>query len=493
MASKEGKVVFDDIEKQEGYPGNSEGSNNNSTELSIVGSLPNNENDSDRSVNSGTNDFQHQKGILGTSILKKRGSKNSNLKRSNSKSSYSMQSGTSRTSKMNHNGSIKTHSTGGSSGGSSHYSPHAKATPRHVWYGRWLFFVLLCMVAAVLGYLTYTALSDNENYLADCVFVKVAEHAIYTISNNQVKKKLGMDSMGSVIGSSGSNTEDWPFVTQSDYETIAHNIIDVSKGCNIAYGPILTPDQVPDFEAYAEDYYQNSRPEPFPNGTGIKVEDRVAVWAMDGETGMPFHDDSGATAWESKHPIIVPLYQHPTGPSPKLMFNLHASPLMGKTIEDMMECAEETKESIRLHELQYANETEDVPPVPSLKDCTMVTELAHNKTSFVQKEPMGPGASMMQPIFPANDKTNVSIHVFPSFLFCDSVVFVSNVCVLTLFSFRLYHRSLPRNPNRWWEFWQRLLFGRKPWWVSLPRTSMASIWFYPVPPSKCPIGSSKVL
>ena len=83
MASKEGKVVFDDIEKQEGYPGNSEGSNNNSTELSIVGSLPNNENDSDRSVNSGTNDFQHQKGILGTSILKKR-NKNSSTSNSHS-------------------------------------------------------------------------------------------------------------------------------------------------------------------------------------------------------------------------------------------------------------------------------------------------------------------------------------------------------------------------------------------------------------------------
>ena len=56
------------------------------------------------------------------------------------------------------------------------------------------------MVAAVLGYLTYSALTDNETYLADCVFLKVAEHAIYTISFNQMKKKLGMDSMGSIVG-----------------------------------------------------------------------------------------------------------------------------------------------------------------------------------------------------------------------------------------------------------------------------------------------------
>jgi len=247
--------------------------------------------------------------------------------------------------------------------------------------------------------------------LADCVFVKVAEHAISTISNNQVKKKLGMDSMGSVVGSTGANTDQWPFVTQSDYETIAKNVIDVSKGCNIAYGPILTPVQVPEFEAYAADYYQNNRPEPFPTGTGVMVGDMVAVWAKDSD-GIPFHDFTGATAaWESKHRIIVPLYQHPTGPSKKLMFNMHASPLMGKTIEDMMECAEETRELIREHELKYNSqeivlkEGEEPPPPPSLKDCTMVTELAHNKTSSVQKEPKGPGASMMQPIFPANNKT----------------------------------------------------------------------------------------
>jgi hypothetical protein len=204
-------------------------------------------------------------------------------------------------------------------------------------------------------------------------------------------------------------------VTQKDYESIANNIIDVSRGCNIAYGPILEPDQVPAFEAFAEDYYQNTRPEPWPNGTGVKVEDRVAVWAMGGDPMAPFHDDSGETGdWNSTKSIIVPMYQHAAGASPKLMFNMHASPLLGKTIEDMMACSEEKKELIREHNLKYSEEIildgGEVlvpPPLPSLKDCTMVTEIIHNKTSSIQKEPNGPGASMMQPIFPANDKTEV--------------------------------------------------------------------------------------
>ena len=224
---------------------------------------------------------------------------------------------------------------------------------------------------------------------------------------------LVLVSIHSIAGSSGSTIDQWPFVTQTDYETVAKNIIDVSKGCFIAYGPLLTPEQVPAFEAFAQDYYQVSRkPEPWPNGTGVMVEDRVAVWSMDMEAGVAVHDASGATAWNSTREIIAPMYQHVVGPSSKLMFNMHASPLLGKTIEDMMTCAEETKELILEHRQKYANfvpdnDEEPPPKEPSLKDCTMVTELAHNKTSFVQGEAMGPGANMMQPIFPAYDKTEV--------------------------------------------------------------------------------------
>jgi len=424
--NNENRVVFmEDIEL--GKSGEGESTGSNSKEFSIVAPLPSDtmstpnrkrsnsisdsivSGNSDNAINSSNNGGG---GIRGTSILKKRYTNPKN----SSGSSITKGGASVTTSKSGGTGSMRTHSTGGSSStGNGLYSHNAKATPRHVWYSRWLFFFLLCMVAAVLGYLTYSSLTNNETYLADCVFMKVAEHAIYTISFNQKKKKLGMDSMGSVVGSSGSDRDDWPFVTQKDYESIANNIIDVSRGCNIAYGPILAPNEVPAFEAFAEDYYQNTRPEPWPNGTGVKVEDRVAVWAMGGDPMAPFHDDSGATGgWNSTKSIIVPMYQHAAGASPKLMFNLHASPLLGKTIEDMMACSEEKKELIREHNLKYSEEIildgGEVlvpPPLPSLKDCTMVTEINHDQTSAVQKEPNGPGASMMQPIFPANDKTEM--------------------------------------------------------------------------------------
>lgn len=171
-----------------------------SRELSIVGPLPSetieecapkrrrSDTSSQASVNSysinAAGNISKKFGLPGASILKKR--------------TPSLGGTKSVTSKTGVTGSVRTSSTGGSSA-SAQFQPH-KGTPRHVWYSRWLFLTLLCMVASVLGYLTYTALTDNETYLAECVFDKVAEHAIESISTNQKNKKLGMDSLGSVIG-----------------------------------------------------------------------------------------------------------------------------------------------------------------------------------------------------------------------------------------------------------------------------------------------------
>mmetsp|Transcript_30629 Transcript_30629/g.72249 ORF Transcript_30629/g.72249 Transcript_30629/m.72249 type:complete len:1037 (+) Transcript_30629:232-3342(+) len=406
---------------------------NQTNKISIVG-LPGDaqrsRHSSDQSVNSSIVNGASGDKIAGTSILKKRKAVRRNS--GNTQSTLGNNSGFTGGFSLR---SRSSHSTGGSS--ASTYSPHAKATPRPIWYGRWLFFTLLCLVAIALGYLTYHHLSDNETRLADCVFEKVAENAIKVISGNQKKKKLGMDTLASVIGSTGHDYSQWPYVAQSDFEAIASDVIDVSRGCNIGFAPILTPTQVPPFEFFAAEWYQNDRvPEPFPNGTGIKVNDQVGVWAM--KDGAPFHDVSGETEWDSERRIVVPMFHHVNGASKKLMFNLHSSPLLGGMIENMMTCAEETKELILEHELQYSSsllpqdgdeEAEEPPPVPSLKDCTMVTDIAHNKTSWRQGAPMGPGANMLQPIFPGGNTTEMVGVLVTAIVWSENMidVFAANI------------------------------------------------------------------
>ena len=169
----------------------------NSNEFSIVGPLPDENERNQASSSEYSHDNSSRNQNQSTSFLKNR--KGKALRRG---------SGATQSTSGNNSGltgsvslrSRSSHSTGGSSGSGSVYSPHFKATPRPIWYGRWLFFTLLCLVAVALGYLTYSSLSNNETNLADCVFVKVAENAIEVISSNQKKKKLGMDTMASVIG-----------------------------------------------------------------------------------------------------------------------------------------------------------------------------------------------------------------------------------------------------------------------------------------------------
>ena len=178
-----------------------------SRELSVVGPLPSEtlqetapkrrySNSSSASVQSGGSFSKKPKkfSLNPPSILKRRS--NSSVKGDT----------TAKTGVTGFTGSVKTSSTGGSS--SSGKYEGQKRTPRYVWYSRWLFLTLLCMVAASLGYLTYAVLTKTETYLATCLFGRVADYAIDSIAKNQKRKKLGMDSMGSVLGKLAYSSSD---------------------------------------------------------------------------------------------------------------------------------------------------------------------------------------------------------------------------------------------------------------------------------------------
>jgi hypothetical protein len=252
----------------------------------------------------------------------------------------------------------------------------------------------------------------------------------------------------SSAGSAGYDIDQWPYVTLDDYQSLARNVIDVSKGCSIGFAPFVKMDDVPLFNIFAANHYQKTRiPEPFPDGTAA-IDDygTVGIFSYDIITSEKYLDYTGNTqSWNSTiQNILAPMIQHSSGLSKKLMFNLHSSPEIGTMMEDMMVCAEETKvsineydilekqeqeqeEELRIQQMQLLAEnnnntsttTTTLPTTtiiinstlpekkPSLQDCTMVSDIKQNKTSWNQGEPDGPGASMMQPVFPANNKSEV--------------------------------------------------------------------------------------
>ena len=266
--------------------------------------------------------------------------------------------------------------------------------------GRIAFLVTLISLTASFGYLSYRLLSESENELTEVQFKSIADRAVHCALDNTLRKRLGVVSIASVVAGSNPDPANWPSnVSVTNFENIARNVIDTSRGCYLGFAPLVRPSEVAEFEDHAYRYYEDLRlPEPFPNGTGHSSFGK-GIFSVDeslNNTDMRYHDtnDEGGAAWNSPNRILAPMFHHATGPSKKLMMNWHSSPLLGGMIDDMMVCAEEKAQ---------AGE--------SLETCSSITPILPNRTSWVQGADTGPGGLMMQPVYPSNDPSKVSTKV----------------------------------------------------------------------------------
>lgn len=320
------------------------------------------------------------------------------------------------------------------SSGSTFANDFSTATGRAVWTGRIAFIFMLAAVATTFGYLSYTLLTESEHELTEAQFASIADRAIYSAKENIEKKRLGTVSLASVIGGANPDAAQWPFVTLNNYETIATNLIDVSKGCQMIFAPFVQPDELQDFEDFAYDYYENSRmPEPFPNGTAVSEAWGKGVWSMDSEM-QPYKETDGTTFWGSSNQVIAPMFQHSLGPSKQLLMNMHFSPKLGKMIDEMKICIEEKASEGR-----------------SLDECVAISAMAPDQTSGTQKAPNGPGSNIMQPVYASNDPTKqvgviVTAVVWTEIMVSTYADAVSGVDVVLqsgdqAYTFTVYHGS----------------------------------------------------
>jgi hypothetical protein len=180
----------------------------------------------------------------------------------------------------------------------------------------------------------------------------------------------------------------------NNFEKIAKSIIDTSKGCNMAFAPLVRPEEVREFEDHAYKYYQEQRmPEPFPVETGVSSFGK-GIWSIDpsiDNADQRYHDINGTTTWESPNQILAPMFHHSKGAASELLTNLHSNELVGSLIDSMLICA-----------------NEKVQDGEMIEDCSTVTKILPDRTSWVQGGETGPGALLLQPVFPSNDPHTVS-------------------------------------------------------------------------------------
>jgi signal transduction histidine kinase/CheY-like chemotaxis protein len=310
------------------------------------------------------------------------------------------------------------HQNGGSSGRwssirsttSSTKSPLARSTKvtRMMWTGRVVFIFILVILAISFGLMAHFILEEGEADLAHAQFHSIADRATASSLESIERKRLGIISLASILSGSNPDSSKWPLVDLNNFETIAINLIDTSRGCHMAFAPLVTPQQLPTFEEHAYNLYQERRlPEPFPEDTALSSFGR-GVFGIDSalnSTDKRYRETNGETSWGSPNKVFAPLLHHSSGPSEHLLLNLHSDQILGSMIDDIIECASEKAYSGK-----------------SLEECTVISEFSPNTTSWVPSNENVPWATMMLPVYAQNDPTTVSSFVSYSIHLPSTVV-----------------------------------------------------------------------
>jgi hypothetical protein len=266
------------------------------------------------------------------------------------------------------------------------------STSRRVWVGRFLFISCLLCVALALGFSAHYFLSEAETGLAETQFESIAARALDTSFEITARKHLGTISMASIAANQFPDADKWPFVAIAGYEVISSNLIATSSGREMGFCPLVTPGQLQDFEDFAYKFYEEDRNPPFPNGTAQSSFGK-GVWGRSDDAGTPdgrYHEADGITSYGSPNKIFTPILHHNNGPHPALMLNLHFEKTRGDAIDAMIECAQQ---------LRGTEGEEDV-------QCGVITDMLILTSQEVKP---GPGALIMEPIYPAHNLTVVSI------------------------------------------------------------------------------------
>ena len=318
-----------------------------------------------------------------------------------------------------------THSTS-QSGGQKTFDKSQRMS-KAVWAGRIIFLVALVLVAALLGYAAYVLLSHSETSLATVQFKSIADRAMESALGITARKRLGTVSMASVASHANPNASDWPFVVIEGYEEMSTYLIETSSGREMGFCPLVVPENLAAFEDFAYNYYENARNPPFPNGTATSSFGK-GVWGVNPKLETKdkrYHETDGSTSYGSPNKIFTPILHHNEGPHKALMLNLHFQETRGKVIDYLIECAE-----ARAKKLEQNSS--------SVVECISVTDMLILTSQEVEP---GPGALIMQPIYPANDPEKVGASYGICLLLSLGPRIVSPVAYLSSFIVDGYHRQ----------------------------------------------------
>jgi len=314
--------------------------------------------------------------------------------------------------------------------------------------GRGIFLTSLLVAAVLLGSVAYWGVAVSQKNLAQAQYESIAERALKEITTNAQRKQSGTHTMAAIVSQLLPDAAAYPFVAVPGFETLAQNVLHTGSNREFGFIPLVNADQQEAFEAFARDYYNGTigqapqaqnmyitqpedLPPQLPNGQ---------IWAFNKTTEEPYYVTTGEAYLDDAHtqksnhtPFFTPILQHDSGPyHPVLLFNLRSEPERARQIEDILRCVQDRR-------------TAAVEQARPSSSCVAITDIV---TIRGQPPGTGPGAVVLQPIYPAHDPYEMTA-ILASPIVWDEVlqdVFATSVsgvdCVLetdqgTKYSYRI--------------------------------------------------------
>ena len=119
------------------------------------------------------------------------------------------------------------------------------------------------------------------------------------------------------------------------------------------------------------------------------------------KSGRKYHDTTGVTWYGSPNNILTPVLQNDDeDKNRRIMFNVHSNPQRGLAIDSMIACFEEKR--------MAGNLTDE-----DIRQCGAITSFTRAPT----ENGGGPGATIIQPVFPADDVETMSGFIYSPLAF----------------------------------------------------------------------------
>jgi len=199
---------------------------------------------------------------------------------------------------------------------------------------------LLIAVAVVCGFIANSIITKLEREKGEQHYESVAETALTGARSIALRRHDANEAMASIMANAFPDAEQWPYVALNGYESTATMIARLHNSQFHAFLPVVLPDQVEQFNAFAKQVYKQRRVEP---GAGVNTQ-AFGIWDFatysSNITKVPVKIDENST-------YFTPSFLGSHDPAQYAMFNAASSPYSGAAFHNMMACAADTKNRVK--------------------------------------------------------------------------------------------------------------------------------------------------